>query len=285
MALPLAPCGTNPPKSCEQSSAGTNQSMTEPKRDAALLPVRMDAVAALLAGAAQGRIHLGHRRVFLPRHHARRRHAHHRHGGDERLPPRTARQDPRPQRPSADPAAGKAAHRLGRGGGAHRRRHRHPARRADRRRPGAGVLAVQCRRRADPRHPPRGSGKASLGRQQHQAGHAQGLRRRAGRRHRPPACRSAVAALRRQHHAGRAARRGDADGHDAAHQGLQDRRGVRDRHVGIRQRHGVHAAEGSAGLFQPRRRRHRDRGLYRQSRPRRPLPQGGAGRPRNGRSS
>ena len=44
-----------------------------------------------------------------------------------------------------------------------------------------------------------------------------------------------VAARRRQHHAGRAARRGDADGHDAAHQGLQDRRRVRDRHVGIRQ--------------------------------------------------
>ena len=55
----------------------------------------------------------------------------------------------------------------------------------------------------------------------------------AGRRHRPPACRPAVAALRRQHHARCAARRGDADGHDAAHQGLQGRRRVRDRHVGI----------------------------------------------------
>ena len=63
-------------------------------------------------------------------------------------------------------------------------------------------------------------------RQQHQAGHAQGLRRRAGRCDRPPARRSAVAALGRQHHAGGAARRGDADGHDSAHQGLQDRRGV-----------------------------------------------------------
>ena len=40
----------------------------------------------------------------------------------------------------------------------------------------------------------------------------------------------------------------------------------------------VHAAEGGAGLFQPRRRRHRHRGLYRQSRPRRQLPQSGAGR-------
>ena len=120
--------------------------------------------------------------------------------------------------------------------------------------------------------------RLALGRQQHQAGLARRLRRRAGRRHRAPARRPALAALRRQHHAGGAARRGDADGHHAAHQGLQDRGGVRDRHVGIRQRHGVHAAEGGAGLFQPRRRRHRHRGLYRQSRPRRPLPQGGAGR-------
>ena len=48
-----------------------------------------------------------------------------------------------------------------------------------------------------------------------------------------PARRSIVAACRRQHHAGGAERRGDADGHDAAHQALQGRRGVRDRHVGI----------------------------------------------------
>ena len=164
-------------------------------------------------------------------------------------------------------------------------RQRHKARRAHRRRPGARLLAVQCRRRADPRHPADGPAEAAVGRQEHQAGHARRLRRRAGRRDRAQARRPAFAARRRQHHAGGAARRGDADGHHAAHQGLQGRGGVRDRHVGIRQRHGVHAAEGSAGLFQPRRRRHRDRGLYRQSRPRRPIPQGGAGRRRSGRSS
>ena len=73
-------------------------------------------------------------------------------------------------------------------------------------------------------------------------------------------------ARRRQRHAGLAARRGHADGHDAAHQGLQDRGGVRDRHVGIRRRLRVHAADRGAGLFQPQRRRHRDRGLHRQSR-------------------
>ena len=82
----------------------------------------MDAVAALPAGAAQGRIHFGHRRLLLPRHHARRRDAHHRHGGDERLPQGAARQDPRPQRPPADPAAGIAADRLGGGRRAHQPR-------------------------------------------------------------------------------------------------------------------------------------------------------------------
>ena len=65
----------------------------------------------------------------------------------------------------------------------------------------------------------------------------------------------------------------DADGHDAAHQDLQGRRGVRDRHVGIRRRLRVHAAHRGAGLFQPRRRRHRDRGLHRQSGPDRRVPQ------------
>ena len=60
-----------------------------------------------------------------------------------------------------------------------------------------------------------------------------------------------VAARRRQHHAGGAARRGDADGHDAAHKTLQGRGGVRDRHVRIRRMLRVHAAAGSAGLFQP----------------------------------
>ena len=92
----------------------------------------------------------------------------------------------------------------------------------------AGVLRA--------RHSRRRSQQSHLDRQEHQAGHARGFRRRAGRRHRPPACRSTVAACRRQHHAGLAARRGDPDGHDAAHQALQGRGGVRDRHVGIRLR-------------------------------------------------
>ena len=233
----------------------------------------MDAVAALPACAAQRGIHLGHRRVLLCRHHARRRHADHRHGGDERLSPGAAAKDPRPQRPSLDPAAGVAADRLAGAGRADFQGPRRPACRADRGGAGAGVVAVQRLRRLGARHPCRRSRQAVLDRQEHQAGHARRLRRRAGHRRRQPARRAALGARRRQSHAGGAARRGDPDGYDAAHQSLQDRRGVRDRHVGIRRRLRVHAARRGAGLFQSRWRRYRDRGLYRRPRPGRSLPQ------------
>ena len=107
----------------------------------------------------------------------------------------------------------------------------------------------------------------------------------AGRRHRhavsPSSCRCAPATT----HARGAARRGDADGHHAAHQGLQGRGRLRDRHVGVRRRFRLHAADRGAGLFQSRRRRDRDRGLYRRSRPGRPLPQRSSPTPRRGRSS
>ena len=43
---------------------------------------------------------------------------------------------------------------------------------ADGRGPGAGVVAVQCLRRAGARHPRRRSRQARLDRQEHQAGHA-----------------------------------------------------------------------------------------------------------------
>ena len=152
------------------------------------------------------------------------------------------RQDPRPQRPPADPAARIAADRLAGGRRPRLQGPRRAACRADRRGPGAGVVAVQRLRRPGARHPRRRSREAVLDRQEHQAGHARRLRRRAGHRHRQPARRAAFGARRRQSHAGRAARRGDADGHDAAHQSLQDRRGVRDRHVGIRRRLRLHAA-------------------------------------------
>ena len=143
----------------------------------------------------------------------------------------------------------------------------------DRRRAGARLLARSTRSGVLVRGM-RGAdlAQARLDRQEHQAGHARRLRRGAGGRDRPAARRPAVAARRRQHHAGGAARRGDADGHDAAHQALQDRRRVRDRHVGIRLRP-------SCSCRSPRRRPistapsdvTRDRGLCRPSGRRRPL--------------
>ena len=114
---------------------------------------------------------------------------------------------------------------------------------ADRRGPGAGVVAVQRRGRAGARHPRRRPERADLDRQEHQARHARRLRPGAGRGDRAPARRSIDFARRRQRHAGVAARRGDADGHHAAHQGLQDRGRVRDRHVGVRRRLRLHAAD------------------------------------------
>src|SRR5262249_38786666 len=93
----------------EQSSAGPINDERAPG-DAGLFPVRMDAVAALLAGAAQGRIHFGHRRLLVPRDHARRCDPHHRDGGDEWLPQRAARQNSRTQRAPADPATREASY-------------------------------------------------------------------------------------------------------------------------------------------------------------------------------
>ena len=228
----------------------------------------MDAVAALSARAAPGGIYFGHRRLLVSRHHARRRDADHRDGGDERLPQGTARQDPRPQRPPAGAAARDAAHRLAGGGRAARRRS--PGIRLAApivEGPGARLVAVQRRRRAGARHPRPGPRRGSP-RSPTTSSRARWKASTRGRAvvDRPASRRPALAARRRQHHAGRAARRGDADGHDAAHQGLQGRRRVRDRHVGIRRRLRVHAARRGAGLFQPHRRRHRDRGLHQQSR-------------------
>ena len=117
-----------------------DQTMTRAATHRTFCALRVAAVRTLSAGAAQGRLYLGHRRLFVPRHHARRRHADHRDGRDERLSQGTARQDPRPQRPHPGAAAGVAADRLeGR-----RRPHQpgagHPARRARGRWPGAGVV-------------------------------------------------------------------------------------------------------------------------------------------------
>src|SRR6266851_1095328 len=116
--VPAGRQGVKRPKSCE---IGDGEQVDErAKRHPPFCTVRMDAVVALLAGTAAGGIHLGQCRVLLSRHHARRRHPHHRDGGDERLPQGAARQDSRPQRPSPDPAAGIPVDRLGGGRRAHR---------------------------------------------------------------------------------------------------------------------------------------------------------------------
>ena len=98
----------------------TESSMSEPTGTRPFSPFEWMLSLRYLRARRKEGFHLGHCRVFLPRHHARRRHTHHRHGGDERVPQRAARQDSRPQRPPADAAAGKAADRLGGGRRAHR---------------------------------------------------------------------------------------------------------------------------------------------------------------------
>ena len=196
----------------------------------------MAAVRTLFARSSQGRFHLRHRRLFFPRHHARRRHADRGDGRHERLSQGTAGQDPRAQRPFAGAAAGIAFDRLEGCRRAHQPGAGHPPCGPGRRRPGAGVLGVQRLRRPGPRHARRRSERPVLDFAEHQAGLTGEFRRRAGRRDRPQARRSIVAARRRQHHAGGAKGGRDPDGHDAADKTLQDRRRVRDRHVGIRLR-------------------------------------------------
>src|SRR5437868_8993665 len=72
----------------------------------------MAAVWTLSAGTSQGRFYLRHRRVLLPRHHARSGHADYRDGRDEWLPQGIAGQDSRTQRAPSGTTAGIAAHRL-----------------------------------------------------------------------------------------------------------------------------------------------------------------------------
>src|SRR5579883_1930088 len=119
----------------------------------------MDVVVALSARAAQGGIHLRHSRILIRRHHARRGDADHRHGGDERFPPGAAVKNSRPERPSVDPAAGIAAHRLCGCVGAGVESRRHLSRRAFGRGAGAGLFALQCVRRGGARHARRRSAK------------------------------------------------------------------------------------------------------------------------------
>ena len=80
--------------------------------DQAFSRFRMDGRVSLSSRAQRPALDLGHRRLLVPRHRARRRGADRRHVGDERLSPRSHGQDDRPQRPHV-PARGRdAADRL-----------------------------------------------------------------------------------------------------------------------------------------------------------------------------
>ena len=81
-----------------------------------VLRVRAHAGVALFARPPQGSLHFGDRRFLLRRHHAGGCHAHHRHGGDERLPHRTRFQNSGRQRPYDRSVHGFAADRLRRTG-------------------------------------------------------------------------------------------------------------------------------------------------------------------------
>ena len=199
------------------------------------------------------RLCLRHRRLFLSRHHAGRRHSDRRHVGDERLSQGTARQDRRHQRPYLPAGGGYAAHRL-------RRRWLGA-------RPACPASISPFRwskaRPSSPRPLPRtapafwcaaspgptSSGCPGI------AGHVtsgtlDGFDSLGRRRHRPEARGKSQSAGRRQdqdHHRGR---RADAVRRRAAGQGLSDHRDLPDRHGGIRQHLRLYAAARGAGLLQ-----------------------------------
>ena len=128
---------------CRRMSAGDGSEAGSDRRRA-VLGLRADGGVALSAVAAQGDGHLGHRLHLLPRHHAGRRDADHRHGGDERLPRRAADPHPRRQRPSDRAADRHAARRLRRRRRPHQRRARRQIRHSADRGPGAGVRAMSA---------------------------------------------------------------------------------------------------------------------------------------------
>ena len=224
---------------------------------------------AICARAAP-RLDFGDRRLLLPRHRARRRRADRRHGGDERLSPRSDGQDDRPQRPHVPARRRYAADRLRRGDRAGRQGARRHAGAAAGRGPGVRLDAVRLVRRAGARRArgrlaKRLPGVAGTSRKARSTASttAQGVAIGAQAR------RASEPARRRQDHADRAARRGDAVRRHAADEGLSRRGDLPDRHGELRRHLRLHAASRGAGLFQSRRPGQRHRGLRRRSRPHR----------------
>ncbi len=222
----------NWPESCENRTM--DEAMSEPVRTPPFAPIRVAAVRALSAGPPQGRLHLGHRRLFLSRimlgvatliivmavmNGFRKELL-------DKILGLNGHLLVQPLEIAADRLEGRRrAHLAGLG---------YPAGGAGRGRPGTGVVAVQT--------PPASSFAASAPttsttltsiakniKQGSLEGFDDGQGVAIGRRAR----RHAVAARRRHDHAGVAEGRGDPDGHHAADKTLPDRRRVRDRHVRI----------------------------------------------------
>ncbi len=231
-----------------------------------LLGFRVDGRVSLSSRAQRPALDLGHRRLLVPWHRARRRGADRRHVGDERLSPRSHGQDDRPQRPHV-PARGRdAAHRLRRGDGEGQQGSRRHFGAAAGRGPGVRELSLWLVRRAGARHSRKRSRAAAGGRRPYHSGFARRLRCRAGRGGRLQACGASEPEGRRQDHHHRAPWRGDAVRRHAAHEVLYGRRHFPDRHDDLRQHLHLHAARRGADLLQPGRAGERHRGLCRRSR-------------------
>ena len=241
----------------------------ERRPDPPLRALRVDARRALSAHAPARGLRLGHRRLLLPRHHARRRDADHRALGDERLR-RAPQQDRRHQRTHLHRRARQAAHRLCRALGAPLEGGRHPPRDPARRGPGLRLLALQRQRRARARGADGGPRQDRGGLGEPAPGQPRGELRQGG-----------GIALGKRLAEQLALQVGDTITL-ATPKGAQGPFGVAPRikgyqvdaifELGMSEFDAdlrLHAARGGAGLFQPRGRRDRDRGLPRQRRPRR----------------
>ena len=226
----------------------------------------MDGRVPLSSRPQRTEVDLGHRRLFLCRHRARGRGADRRHVGDERLPPRSPREDDRPQRPHVPAGRRDAAHRLRGGHRTGQQGSGSDARAAAGRGSSLRHFRLRLLGDAGARHPPAGSRAPAGGGRPPHPGLARRLRRRAGGRSRGETRRPPKSAGRRQDHDHRAARRRDAVRRDAADEGLYGRRRLPDRHGDLRQHFHLHAARRGPDLLQPGGSGQRDRGLCRRSR-------------------
>ena len=281
---PLLPQGeggrrSRPDEGSRRMTATVDTAAAPPRGDAPVLALRMDGRVPLPARPQRAEVDLGHRRLLLSRHRARRRGADRRHVGDERLPPRPAREDDRPQRPHVPAGRRDAADRLRGGDRAGQQGSGRDAGAAAGRGPGLRHLAVRFVGRAGARHPRAGSRAPAGRRGASDPGLARRLRRGAGGGGRREARRPSEPQGRRQGHHHRAARRRDAVRRHAADEGLYRRRHLPDRHGDLRQHLHLHAARRGADLLQLRGSGQRDRGLCRRSRPHgRDAPRDRAGR-------